>query len=531
MTLRLSQISLALEEDESGLPARVARLLDIPRQRITGLRVVRKGLDARHKSRIVQVFTVDFECDDEDGLLGKEHGNSHLARAPAPDVPEPVRRGRPFRALVTGMGPAGLFAAWRLAQGGARVVLIERGRPVEERLADVEDFWRAGRLDPESNVQFGEGGAGTFSDGKLTTRIGGPWIPLVLQTLVACGAPEEILTQARPHVGTDRLRSVMIRFRRLLTELGVEIRFCTRLDALASGRQGILGGVVSGGEEIPCQALVLACGHSARDTFRMLHDAGVAMEVKAFAVGLRVEHPAPLINRIQWGKPSLPGLPAADYRLSHTNPTTGRGTYSFCMCPGGEVISACSEPGRMVVNGMSRHDRDGAFSNSALVVTVRPGDFPSSHPLAGIDFQRCWEEKAFAAAGGDYRAPAQNLLAFLGKGSGPVRSTVRPGWQEADLREVLPPFAVEEMTKALPCFDRAMPGFLSREATLVGLESRTSSPLRILRGEDGASLSHPGLYPAGEGAGYAGGIVSSAVDGLKAADLILKKMERSDSER
>ncbi|MBN1142094.1 MAG: hypothetical protein JXB25_09945, partial [Deltaproteobacteria bacterium] len=265
-------------------------------------------------------------------------------------------------------------------------------------------------------------------------------------------------------------------------------------------------------------------------TFRMLHETGVFLESKPFAMGLRVEHPAELINVLQWGAPSVPGLGAADYRLAYNNPKTGRGSYSFCMCPGGEVIAACSEAGRMVVNGMSRHSRDGAFSNSALVVTVKPEDFGSSHPLAGIDFQRHWEQRAFRAGGGDYRAPAQNLLSFLGTGSGALRSTVRPGFREADLRAVLPPFAAEELQGALSAFNRRLPGFVSGEATLIGVESRTSAPFRIVRGADGASLSHPGLYPAGEGAGYAGGIVSSAVDGLKTADLILKKKEWSVSE-
>lgn len=527
MTLRLSQITLAPEEDEACLLERVARLLNLPPRRIGSLKVVRRGIDARRKPKILQVFTVDFECDDEAELLRRERGNARLGTAPAWCPPDLIRCRRPFRALVAGMGPSGLFCAWRLAQAGARVVLIERGRPVAERVRDVEAFWRDGALDAESNVQFGEGGAGTFSDGKLSTRIGSPWIPLVLQTLVACGAPEDILIQAKPHVGTDRLRALLVRFRRLLGDLGVEIRFRTRLDGLVTGKGGIAGGLVGGGEEIPCRALVLACGHSARDTCRMLYEAGVAMESKAFAIGLRVEHPALLINNIQWGQPSLPGYPAADYRLSHNDPRNGRGTYSFCMCPGGEVISACSQPGRMVVNGMSRRDRAGTFSNSALVVAVKPMDFPSSHPLAGIDFQRHWEERAFRAGGGDYRAPAQNLLAFLGIGDGPLRSTVRPGWREADLRTLLPHFAVEELTGALPCFERSLPGFLSREAVLIGVESRTSAPLRILRGEDGASLSHPGLYPVGEGAGHAGGIISAAVDGLKTADLILTKMKGS----
>ncbi|MBN1142333.1 MAG: hypothetical protein JXB25_11160, partial [Deltaproteobacteria bacterium] len=361
MTLRLSQLILGLGEDEGGLLRRTASLLGIAPRRIRGLRVVRKGIDARRKPRIVQVFTVDFECDDEERLLKKRPPNPRLAKAPEPEPgPALIRCRRPFRALVAGMGPAGLFAAWRLAQGGAQVTLIERGRPVEERLRDVEAFWSAGQLDPESNVQFGEGGAGTFSDGKLTCRLGGPWMALVLRTLVACGAPEEILTQAKPHIGTDRLRGVLVRIRRLLADLGVELRFRTRLEGLIAGKNGVAGGLVGGGEELPCRALVLACGHSARDTCRMLAAAGVVLEPKPFAIGLRVEHPAALINAIQWGAAAVPGLGAADYRLAHNNPATGRGIYSFCMCPGGEVIAACSESSHLVVNGMSRHSRDGA---------------------------------------------------------------------------------------------------------------------------------------------------------------------------
>jgi uncharacterized FAD-dependent dehydrogenase len=406
------------------------------------------------------------------------------------------------------------------------VVLAERGRELEKRCHDVDLFWETGLLEPESNAQFGEGGAGTFSDGKLTTRINDPRGSFIFQYLVECGAPEEILVEAKPHVGTDRLRKVLLNFRRRLFELGVEMRFETRLTGLLTRGGRISGGILDDREECACSSLVLAPGNSARDTYRMLNENGVGLESKPFAIGLRVEHPSALINSIQWGYADHPRLPTADYRLSYNNPVSGRGTYSFCMCPGGEVIVASSEPGGLVVNGMSRFERDGAFSNSALVVSVRCGDFDGHDPLAGVRFQRRWEEKAYQAGGGNYFVPAQNLLRFLRKGDGSLRSAARPGIREADMADLLPAFVVEELREALPWFERKMPGFVCAEATLTGIESRTSAPLRILRGEDGQSLSHPGLYPAGEGAGYAGGIVSSAVDGLKAAECIVAQYNR-----
>jgi uncharacterized protein len=520
MTLRLSQVLLGLEEDENRLPEKVAKLINVRPRDISGLRVVRKGIDARRKSRISRVFTVDFEVVDEDRLLRRRKDSTNLQEAPRCSAPEIIRISRKHRVLVVGMGPAGLFAALRLAQCGAEVTLIERGRELEKRCRDVHVLWENGSLDPESNPQFGEGGAGTFSDGKLTTRINDPRVSEIFQNLVACGAPEDILVESKPHVGTDRLRQVLVNFRKRLLGLGVDIRFQTRLTGFLTHEGRINGGILNDREECVCSSLVLAPGHSARDTYRMLHEKGVALESKPFAVGLRVEHPAALINKIQWGYADHPRLPVADYRLSYNNPVSGRGTYSFCMCPGGEVIVASSEPGGMVVNGMSRLERDSVFSNSALVVSVQRGDFGGEDPLAGVRFQRRWEEKAFQAGGGNYFVPAQNLLRFLGKGDGTLRSSARPGIREADLAEVLPLFVVEELREALPWFDRKMPGFVCAEATLTGIESRTSAPLRILRGDDGQSLSHPGLYPAGEGAGYAGGIVSSAVDGLKAAECI-----------
>ncbi len=527
MALRLREIPLNLDENEDSLPRKAAAILGLTANDIRDLRIVRRGIDARKKPRVLRVYTVEFTVADEAALLRRHASMARLEAAPAPGVSEIVRITRPHRALVVGMGPAGLFAALHLAERGVTVTLIERGRPVEERVRNVERFWAEGILDPASNVQFGEGGAGTFSDGKLTTRLNDPRTFQVLRALVDCGAPERILIEAKPHVGSDRLRRVLIGFRRRLQALGVEIRFNACLGGLDCRNGRVVGGLLADDSRLPCDSLVLAPGHSARDTYEMLQRSGVLLEAKPFALGVRVEHPAALINRIQYGLPDHPQLPTADYALAWNDPESGRGVYSFCMCPGGEVINAASEAGGVVVNGMSLARRDGSFSNSALVVTVRPDDFAGSDPLAGVRFQRRWEQAAFAAGGGDYRAPAQNLMAFLGRAGGAVRSSCRPPVREAPLAEVLPDFVTVGLRRALPHFDHKMRGFVTAEATLIGVESRTSAPLRILRDEAGQSLSHPGLYPAGEGAGYAGGIMSAALDGLRVAENIFTTVNGS----
>jgi len=521
MSLVLREIPLTLDEDEGRLAAKVAEQLGIGIAEILELRILRKGIDARRKPHVLRVYSVAFRVADEAGLLARRQDNPRLQRLeeePAPRLPQRIR---PLRTLVVGMGPAGLFTALQLARSGAAVTLVERGRPVEDRVRDVRRFRAGGAFDAASNIQFGEGGAGTFSDGKLTTRVNHPWTRAVLETLVEFGAPGEILQQAKPHVGSDRLRLVLLRFRQALLDLGVTIRYETRLTGLLVANGRIAGGVLEGREECLCEALVLACGHSARDTYAMLQDAGIQLAPKPFAMGVRVEHPAEWINTIQYGLARHPRLPHAEYALAWNDPDGGRGCYSFCMCPGGEVVVASSEPGGLVVNGMSHWRRAGEFSNSALVVAVRAEDFGAADALAGVRFQRRYEERAFRAAGGDYLAPAQNLLAFLGRGQGPVRSTCRPGVREADLDQVLPAFVATGLRRALPHFERRMRGFITAEATLIGIETRTSAPLRILRGADGQSVSLAGLYPAGEGAGYAGGIMSAALDGLRAADHII----------
>ncbi len=521
MALILRNVTLQLDEDDALLPVKVAARLSLSPHAVTGLRILRAGVDARKKPNVRRVYTVAFDVPNEAALVRRFAGLNDLQREPEPSAPIFLPLRSLHRALVVGMGPAGLFAALQLARQGATVTLVERGEPVEERSRSVQRFWSHGELSCESNAQFGEGGAGTFSDGKLTTRVNSPWNHLVLQTFVDCGAPPAILYEAKPHLGTDVLRKVLVNLRQLLLDAGVVMRFSSRLEDLDISGGCVRGGLINGSELIPCDSLILAPGHSARDTYAMLQRHAVAMEPKAFAVGLRVEHPVELINRIQYGFPRHSRLPTADYTLRYNDQTTGRGCYSFCMCPGGEVVNAASEAGGLVVNGMSHRRRAADKSNSALVVTVSSTDFDGDDPLAGVRFQRHWEQAAFVAGGNDYHAPAQNLMTFLGDRSGPVHSSCRPGVRESDLTTVLPTTVVAVLRRALPQFDRQMRGFVTAEATLTGVETRTSAPLRILRDDvTGCSLSHPGLYPTGEGAGYAGGIMSAALDGLRVAERI-----------
>jgi len=521
MPLLLRDIPLDISTDEDTLRAEVARLIGIEAVRIKDLKVVRRSIDARKKSRIRRIYTVEFSCDDESGLLKEAtcKGLEDAKAIPAVILPRVKKK---HHVLVVGMGPAGLFAAKSLVESGVQVTLVDRGRPIEQRIQDVEKFWSLGSLDPVSNVQFGEGGAGTFSDGKLTTRLKHPGRQAVLASLVEFGAPEEILVEARPHVGTDRLRKVVIRFRKYLISKGVDVRFESCLTGFDMQRNKVTGGVFDESHLVRCDALILAPGHSARDTYTMLDRSGVLLEPKGFAIGVRAEHPASLINSIQYGR-FANQLPAADYALRYNEDDTGRGVYSFCMCPGGEVINAASEQDGLVVNGMSRTSRSGKYSNSALVVSVRPEDWGGTK-LGGMHFQQHWERRAFSLAGKNFLAPAQNLMSFCGLGNGSVTCSCRPGAVEAELREVLPDFVYHGLKRALPYFDRKMRGFVTGEAVLIGVETRTSAPLRITRDESGASVSHVGLYPAGEGAGYAGGIMSAALDGLRSAGMVIQSI-------
>lgn len=545
MILNINGLTLSLGEREELLPARVASLLDLSGAAIIDLRVIRRSVDARRSRPPRFVFLLAVRL--ADGVPWRKSPGqdaSGVTVVEIPDIPEEVggsvwggpegsasSNPRPagshspgLRPVVAGCGPAGMFAALMLAMKGRPVLLLERGKVVPERLSDVRDFWERGVLNPESHVHFGEGGAGTFSDGKLTTRVKNPHTAWVKRVLTEMGGPAEILTDARPHIGTDRLREVVVNLRRRLIEMGCEIRFGAKVtDFLINGRK-LAGVVVNGSEEIRTNRLILATGQSAADTYRKLAERDVALAPKPFAIGLRVEHPQEIINRIQYGQwAGHPDLPPADYALTAKIGALDRSVYSFCMCPGGQVIGCSAEAGGVITNGMSRFRREGPFANSAVVVNVRTEDLEDQGALAGLAFRRHWEERAFAAGGGDYCAPAQRLTDYLtGRGSSSVGGcSFRPGVRYADLGELLPPFVAEALKRGFAEFERKMPGFITREAHLIGVETRTSSPVRILRGEDGQGLNTEGLFPCGEGAGYAGGIVSSALDGIRAAERLI----------
>ena len=542
--LRLTEIRLPLEHPEPALRDAVLAKLRIRVDALRSMKVVKRGYDARKRSAIVFVYTVDCEVADEAAVLVAHAKDPHVR--PAPDtryrfvVDADAAKRASSRPVVVGFGPCGLFTALVLAQMGLRPIVLERGKAVRERTRDTWRLWRQGELDPESNVQFGEGGAGTFSDGKLWSQISDPrhLTRKVLDEFVAAGAPEEILFVAKPHIGTFRLVGVVEKMRAGIVALGGEVRFGTRVVDLAIEGGAVQGLVVEsphGRSEIAAAQVVLALGHSARDTFAMLHERGVAMVAKPFSIGFRIEHPQGVVDRARFGTHAgHPLLGAADYRLVH-HAGNGRSVYSFCMCPGGTVVAATSEPGRVVTNGMSQYSRNERNANAGIVVGLTPEDCRVDRagqgpvpPLDGIAFQRFWESRAFALGGGDYAAPGQRLADFLaGRAStafGAVLPSYTPSVLPTDLaapgRESLPLYAVEAIRQALPAFERQLAGFAMADAVLTGVETRTSSPLRISRGRDRQSLNVSGLYPAGEGAGYAGGIMSAAVDGIETAEAV-----------
>jgi len=512
-------LNISPHDNEESLPSLLAAELSLPLAALRNVRIIRKGIDARKKRDIRLIFTLSFSLDEV--FLPQISDISSLewcADAP-PEVLKPVTSDE--RIVIVGSGPAGLFSALRLAQYGLTATILERGEQVEQRALSVQRFWKDGTLDPESNVQFGEGGAGTFSDGKLTCRSRDPLAAFVLDQMVAFGAQLEVRYLAKPHIGTDRLRIVVSSIRQHLINQGFNIRFGCRMSDIVIRDGKIIALMVNDKEEILCEHLVLATGHSARDTYKLLEERCVPLQRKPFAMGLRVEHPQELINRIQYGTPHPPTLPVADYAVTWNNSASGRSAYSFCMCPGGVVVGGASEVGGVVTNGMSGQLRNSHFANSALVVNVREEDFDGTGALAGIRLQRRWEQRAFEMGGGGYRAPAQNLLDFLRlPGKRGITSSYRPGICETELSTVLPPFVVSTLREGIVDFERRLKGFITAEATLVGIESRTSSPVRIVRDACHESVGVKGLYPAGEGAGYAGGIMSSAVDGVKIADVI-----------
>ena len=527
---RLAGIKLTLDESEELLAAKVADVLAIAPENITSVEVIRKAIDARRNKPPHFVYVVEVRVSAGVNLPAKLSVGITLQEVKdEPQVPLLVAARLPkLPVVVIGSGPAGLFAANILAQRKIPVILLERGAPVETRVKHVQAFWEEGVLNPQSNVLFGEGGAGTFSDGKLTSRTKNPYSSWVKQVLVEMGAPQTIIAEAKPHIGTDRLRNVIVSLRKKLIEMGCEIRFSAQVTDFVISHGAISALVINEKEEIKTNQVILAVGQSADDTYLRLFERGIKMEAKPFAIGLRVEHPQELINSIQYGKwRNHPQLPPAEYFVTAALPGLNRSVYTFCMCPGGEVIGCGNFPGIVVTNGMSNSKRDGEFGNSAVVVNVRADDFAENdRPLSGLDFRRHWEHQAFLLGGSNYSAPAQKLMNFLQcrQSGGIGRKSFRPDVKPASLAEALPEFVTHALRMGIAQFDQKMPGFITEDAHLVGVETRTSSPVRVCRRADGQSESIEGIYPCGEGAGYAGGIISSALDGIKAAQNLIANL-------
>ncbi|AIS57591.1 NAD(P)/FAD-dependent oxidoreductase [Vibrio coralliilyticus] len=530
--IRLTEIKLPLDHEEEALIAAITKKLGISEDQVISFNVFRRGYDARKKTNILLIYTLDVVVENDEPLLVKFADDPHVKQTPDMEykfvakAPENITE----RPVVIGFGPCGLFAALILAQSGFKPIVVERGKEVRERTKDTFGFWRKRTLNTESNVQFGEGGAGTFSDGKLYSQVKDPnfYGRKVITEFVEAGAPEEILYVSKPHIGTFKLVTMIEKMRAKIIELGGEIRFSTRVDDIHMDGEQITGLTLSNGEEIQSRYVVLAVGHSARDTFEMLHERGVYMEAKPFSVGFRVEHKQSMIDEARFGpNAGNPILGAADYKLVH-HCKNGRTVYSFCMCPGGTVVAATSEEGRVVTNGMSQYSRSERNANSAIVVGIDPErDYPGD-PLAGIRFQRELESGAYVLGGENYDAPAQKIGDFL-KGRDPseigdVQPSFTPGIHLTDISKALPDFAIEAIREAIPAFDKKIKGFASEDGLLTGVETRTSSPVCIKRGKDFQSINLKGFFPAGEGAGYAGGILSAGIDGIKAAEALVKAM-------
>lgn len=524
--IRIREISLPPEHNVAQLSYEAARLLRVSNSKIRGIRIVKRSVDARKKPDVRIVYTVDVKVDGNEAKILKQCGSKRAAIAPVSYYKPPRTNADPVnRPVVVGFGPAGMFAALILAQAGLRPLVLERGEDAQSRHEKVEQFFATGQLDPKSNVQFGEGGAGTFSDGKLNTGVNNPRIGWILEQLVAAGAGEAILFDAKPHVGTDVLLNVVQNIRQRIISLGGDVRFHAQVTGVLEADGHVTGLRINDQEVISCDQVIFAIGHSARDTFQTLYDMGISMEAKPFSMGVRIEHLQSKVNESQYGKNDSV-LPPADYKLvKHLEDET---VYTFCMCPGGYVVAAASEQGRLVTNGMSYSDRAGENANAALLVTLHPKDFPFEGPLGGVQWQRQIEEKAFLAGGGNYYAPAQTVGDFLkhqpSMEAGTVQPTYRPGVTWCDLHDVLPAKITSALETALPMLDGSLAGYADADAVLTAPETRSSSPVRIVRGEDKQSISLDGFYPAGEGAGYAGGIMSAAIDGILCAEALIEQL-------
>ena len=529
--IRLTELRLPIDHAPEDLEAAICKKLAILAKDLIRYEVFKRSYDARKNNILSFIYTLDLSVKDEEAVLKRLAHDPHIRLSPdtryhfVAHFDSHIKPQSALRPVVIGFGPCGIFAALTLAQMGLKPIVLERGKPVRERTQDTWALWRKKILNPESNVQFGEGGAGTFSDGKLWSQVKDPKFHgrKVLQEFVKAGAPEEILYVSKPHIGTFRLVGVVEKMRKEIIELGGEVRFGQKVTGFEISNHALQGIHLESGDFLEADHVVLALGHSARDTFATLHDAGVYMEAKPFSVGFRIEHPQSLIDRTRLGPHAgNPLIGAADYKLVH-HAKNGRSVYSFCMCPGGTVVAATSESNRVVTNGMSQYSRNERNANAGIVVGITPDDFPGG-PLAGIEFQRQIESKAFTLGGSNYEAPGQLVGDFLqGKTStefGSVIPSYKPGVHLTDLAESLPAYAIEAIREAIPAFEKKIKGFSMHDAVLTGVETRTSSPLQIKRGPNYQSINTQGLYPAGEGAGYAGGIMSAGIDGIKVAEAI-----------
>ncbi len=534
--IRITNVKLPLEHDDAQLRKEILSTLFIKENQLVDFTVFRRGFDARSKHKISLLYTIDVTTDNDEAVVADNYDNPNVRVSPDMTYKFVAKAAEELaeRPVVIGFGPCGIFVGLVLAEMGYKPIILDRGKEVRERTKDTFGFWRNRTLNTESNVQFGEGGAGTFSDGKLYTQVNDKkhYGRKVLNDFVAAGAPDEILYVSKPHIGTFKLVGMVEKMRAKIVELGGEIRFNSRVDDLHIENGQVTGLTLSNGQQINSKHIALATGHSARDTFEMLHAKGVYLEAKSFSIGFRIEHNQSAIDEVLFGKNAgNPILGAADYKLVH-HCKNGRSVYSFCMCPGGTVVAATSEENRVVTNGMSQYSRNERNANSAIVVGIDPSDYPDSSPLAGIELQRQLESAAYLLGGENYDAPAQLVGDYLAGHSstqvGKVEPSYKPGVKLTDMTDILPDYCLEALREAIPAFNKKIRGFAMKDALLTGVETRTSSPVSIKRGADYQSVNTKGLYPAGEGAGYAGGIMSAAIDGIRVAEAMALSINEAD---